>query len=159
MSNYLDSFTKRIKSVSDAQSKIENYWQSKGIKYTMLGFDHRHEVNNFYKLPKSIRSLPDYVVESKDGTPVVCEIKGTNKVKLNGLSEALRFEAECDTAGSKMYFIFLIQDKLYFESPKKLFQKMNNKTIQVFPDNFEPYIEVNLSDLNYIDEIQSVSVV
>jgi hypothetical protein len=86
MANYQDSYQERIKSVSDAQNKIESYWQSKGIKYTILGLDHRNSINCYYKLPKSIRSLPDYVVESKDGSPVVCEVKGTNKIKLNGLS-------------------------------------------------------------------------
>ncbi len=159
MATFQDQFKDRIKSSNDAQCRIEEYWKKKGTKFTPLGLDQRNAINNFYLLPKSIKSLPDYIVEGRNGNPILVEVKGTVRLKLVSLTEALRIESECDTSGIQMYFLFIVNDELYLMKPSQVFHDLNTKTIEVFPDNLEPYIKVNLHQKFLYDEIQSSSVV
>lgn len=159
MANYQDSYQIRISSYNNAQEEFELYLKNRGSKYTHIGIDHHFIVKNFYKLPKSIRCLPDYMVEGNNGTPIVCEVKGTTRIKINDLTKAMLFQDECEMAGSCFHFVFILNKKIYSIKPKDLFQKIVGKTIQVYDDSSEPHVQVTLSDLHYFDEIQSVSVV
>ena len=64
-----------------AEFLFEYYCAEKEYKLTRLGFDEKNKnVDNFFKLNKFLRNIPDYIVNTPKGTFVV-NVKGTGNFK------------------------------------------------------------------------------
>jgi hypothetical protein len=75
------SYTERIQGTNLGEELFEAYCESKGFHLTRIGFDeHKANVPNFFNLNPYIRNIPDYIVNTEDGTFVV-NVKGTDCFK------------------------------------------------------------------------------
>jgi hypothetical protein len=75
------SYAERIHSTNVGEELFEAYCESKNFHITRIGFDqHKANVPNFFRLNPYIRNIPDYVVNTEDGTFVV-NVKGTDCFK------------------------------------------------------------------------------
>ena len=76
-----DNYQKRQSVVNVAEFLFEYYCAEKEYKLTRVGFDEKNKsVDNFYKLNKYLRNLPDYIVNTGSHTYVV-NVKGTGNFK------------------------------------------------------------------------------
>jgi hypothetical protein len=75
------SYAERIQGTNLGEELFESYCKNKGFHLTRIGFDeHKANVPNFFNLNSYIRNIPDYVVNTQDGTFVV-NVKGTDCFK------------------------------------------------------------------------------
>ena len=75
------SYSERIQGTNAGEELFEAYCESKGFHLTRIGFDeHKATVPNFFNLNQYIRNLPDYVINTNNGTFVV-NVKGTDNFK------------------------------------------------------------------------------
>jgi hypothetical protein len=67
--------------INTGEVLFENYCKEMGYKLNRIGFDEKSKnVDNFFLLNSMLRNLPDYVVNTKNETFVVC-VKGTANFK------------------------------------------------------------------------------
>jgi hypothetical protein len=75
------SYSERQKVKNRAEFLFEYYCAEKDYQVTRVGFDEKNgNVDNFYYLNPILRNLPDYVVNTANGTWVVM-VKGTTNIK------------------------------------------------------------------------------
>tara|TARA_R100000808_G_scaffold20899_1_gene45202 strand:+ start:1422 stop:1856 length:435 start_codon:yes stop_codon:yes gene_type:complete len=144
MVDYKQPFKERIKRSSNlAEQKCEEYLDSKNVCWHKYGFDnHNIPKDKFVKVPKTIRSIPDYVcVTSKAFFLESKGFKGVLKIKENDLKS---YNFWNDIMDLYFYFYDCGKQKQHILSSIKLLEKIDVSKTGYYDDNKQLFYEINL---------------
>lgn len=106
-----NDYTQRQSSVNTAELLFESFCNQKGYIFTKVGFDEKNgSVQNFYKVNRFLRNLPDYIVNTNNGTFVV-NVKGTGNFKRNEIDMFPMFMQIFHTENAKLIYAFCFTGK------------------------------------------------
>ena len=130
-----NSYKERQSVKNVAEFLFEYYCAEKDYKLTRLGFDEKNKnVDNFFKLNKFLRNIPDYIVNTPKGTFVV-NVKGTGNFKQKEIDMLQDFQKLYSTDQAPLIYAFCFTGKdpmlIY---PDKLIELYNKSTDKQWPD-------------------------
>ena len=103
---------------------FEEYCNSKGISFTHLGFEEKHNtIPNSYKINPFLRNLPDYLVVAKDKLFLVM-VKGTANIKKKEVDMIPLFAEWFASKEVPLYYAFCFkeQNTPYFRTPDQVIE-------------------------------------
>lgn len=144
MVNYKQPFEERIKRSSNiAEQKCEQYLDSKNVCWHKYGFDnHNMPKDKFVKVPKTIRSIPDYVCVSS--VPFFIEAKGfkdTLKIKEDDI---ISYNFWNNIMDLYFYFYDCGKQKQHIMTCLKLLDTIDISETGRYPDNNKLYYKIKL---------------
>ena len=130
-----NSYKERQSVKNVAEFLFEYYCAEKDYKLTRLGFDEKNKnVDNFFKLNKFLRNIPDYIVNTPKGTFVV-NVKGTGNFKQKEIDMLQDFQKLYSTDQAPLIYAFCFTGKdpmlIY---PDKLVELYKKSTDKQWPD-------------------------
>jgi len=130
-----NTYAERQTNTNVAEFLFEYYCAEKEYKLTRLGFDEKNKnVDNFFKLNKFLRNIPDYIVNTPKGTFVV-NVKGTGNFKEKELDMLPYFKQWYSTEQAPLIYAFCFTGKdpilIY---PDKLIELWEKATDKKWPD-------------------------
>ena len=144
MVNYKQPFEERIKRSSNiAEQKCEQYLDSKNVCWHKYGFDnHNMPKDKFVKVPKTIRSIPDYVCVSS--VPFFIEAKGfKNTLKIKE-DDIISYNFWNNIMDLYFYFYDCGKQKQHIMTCLKLLDTIDISETGRYPDNNKLYYKINL---------------
>lgn len=135
MDNGNHSYKERQSVKNVAEFLFEYYCAEKEYKLIRLGFDEKNKnVDNFFKLNKFLRNIPDYIVNTPKGTFVV-NVKGTGNFKKKEIDMLQNFQNWYSTDQAPLIYAFCFTGKdpvlIY---PDKVVELYNKSTDKQWPD-------------------------
>ena len=127
-----------------AEDLFEEWCKKKDIRFIRSGFDEQKEpMKRYVDVHPTLRSIPDYMVEAKDGKITWVHIKGTGNFKINDLF--LYHEFDQNLRGNcKMLVGFCFRGKdPIFKTFKEIQKQLTGKTIKEWDDG-KQYIHLDL---------------
>ncbi len=142
-----DAYFKERNKVRVAEPMAEKYLKDNKIRYTRFGLDHLDSTLPIKKIPKSIRSIPDFIVWTDTDSTWFFEAKGFKRVAKFKKEDMKHYE----TWNDKMKIIFFIYDcekkkycKASFEFIKRLIE-VKNPPLKHYPESKKnTYYEINV---------------
>jgi hypothetical protein len=131
----LNTYKERQTSANVAEFLFEYYCAEKEYQLTRIGFDEKNKnVDNFFKLNKFLRNIPDYIVNTPKGTFVV-NVKGTSNFKEKEIDMLPYFKQWYSTEKAPLVYAFCFtgQDPILIY-PDKLIQLWEKSTDKQWPD-------------------------
>jgi len=144
MVDYKQPFEERIKRSSNiAEQKCEQYLDYKNVCWHKYGFDnHNIPKDKFVKVPKTIRSIPDYVcVTSKAFFIEAKGFKGVLKIKEDDI---MIYNFWNDIMDLYFYFYDCGKQKQHIMPCLKLLDTIDISETGRYPDNNKLYYKINL---------------
>ena len=132
-----------IKKDNVAEKKCEQFLKEKKVYFYRFGFDCWDvPYKDFMKLPTKLRNTPDYMCIGKTSFLLECKgFKNTLKIKEEDLKG---YKFWKDIASFFFFFYDCNNNKNYFMSFKKLYEKIELAETGVYPDNNKKYYKVIL---------------
>ena len=131
----VNTYAERQTSANVAEFLFEYYCAEKQYKLTRIGFDEKNKnVDNFFKLNKFLRNIPDYIVNTPKGTFVV-NVKGTGNFKEKEIDMLPYFKQWYSTEQAPLIyaFCFIGKDPILIY-PDKLIELWEKSTDKQWPD-------------------------
>lgn len=133
------SYAERIQTTNIGEELFENYCESKGFHLVRLGFDsHKANIPNFFNLNVYIRNLPDYVINTENGTYVV-NVKGTDNFKQSEYRVLPEFGEWFSSKKAPLVYAFCFKE--------------NDRPILVFPEKIIKLYEEAKTDRQWSDGV------
>lgn len=144
MVDYKQPFEERIKRSSNiAEQKCEQYLDSKNVCWHKYGFDnHNMPKDKFVKVPKTIRSIPDYVCVS--WKPFFIEAKGFKGILKIKEDDIMSYNFWNNIMDLYFYFYDCGKQKQHIMSCLKLLDTIDISETGRYPDNNKLYYKINL---------------
>jgi len=127
-----NSYKERQSVENAAEFYFELYCAEKEYKLNRIGFNEKNaNVDNFFKLNKYLRNIPDYVVNTPNRTFVV-NVKGTGNFKQKEYEMLDYFEKIYSTDDAPLVYAFCFTNKnpilVSIKKIKELWAKSTDKT-------------------------------
>ena len=139
--SYKDNFKTRNKRLI-AEEMCVSYLKEKNITYTRYGFDCLFDIKprDFMKIPKNLRSTPDYMVIAKEA--YLLEVKGCHDVLRLKLDDMQSYNF-WDNIVKLYVFIYSTKDRCHkIMSFDKLSEIAYGCKIGIYEDNGKGYYKV-----------------
>ena len=133
------SYAERIHTTNTGEELFESYCESKGFHLVRVGFDqHKATVPNFFSLNVYLRNLPDYVINTENGTYVV-NVKGTDNFKQSEYKVLPEFGEWFSSKKAPLVYAFCFKE--------------NDRPILVFPEKIVKLYEEAKTDRQWPDGV------
>jgi hypothetical protein len=133
--NGSNSYKERQTVANKGEVLFEQYCAEMGYKLNRVGFDEKGKnVNNFFDLNCMLRNLPDYVVNTQNGTFVV-NVKGTANFKKKEVDMLPLFTEWFSTKKAPLVYAFCFEgQKPKLVYPEKIIELYKKSTDRKWSD-------------------------